>query len=1237
MKYVFTLFLIFIIPWIGYASQKDQPLEGYAIYKDGRRLNFSAKRSCYYVGNDPYCTIAPVGTNIGSPVRVVITFAIEPMSTAGLLYYNAGPGWTLATDTCSGTYNPPSAMSAVYCDIAFDQNAAFLGKHTMSFNIDIGHSTYMATHNYTLSVETFERKDPCEEQVSGSIIGVTSQTLSERIPIVGTDYFLNYSSDFTNSYTTDHAGLGILPEFNRHLWTISVQHYFQKSNRKLFMGDGANQTVKFMTDSVAGEDLVVSPDGRQIFVFDSTTGIHKETRSASTGSTLYSFGYSSNRLTYIDDAFGNRTVLNYNGSGGRTSIVAPFGQTTTFTRSGSGQLLSVTNPNSETHSMTYKLSTNLLETFTKPGGQVSTFSYDSNGRLIRDLGHGGNKWDLAKTGSDSSGSVSQESNLGRETTFNFTNDGGVHTRYTTTPDGFQTTYINNQLTGSSNIWNAIESRGITQINDERFGEQVKRVASESVTVGSNTKTTNYSQSVSYGSGITPGWFNYHQITTSTTTNAKAWNSVFDLPTLTKTVTSPEGRTRTSVFNLLDQLVGSQVGSDTPWTLTYDIYGRLTNRKQGLTQNSLTYAYNGSGYLSSVTNALSEVTSFGYDNAGRVTSVTLPDTRVISKAYDANGNLLTVTPPGRPAHAFLYNAMEEVSDYQPPSIGVGVAKNTSYAYNNDKQLTLVTLPSSETIGFTYNGSTGLLTTRTVPSGNYSYTYDSTTKQLEKIVSPNGPASVFDYYGYQRKDDEQRRNSDNYLFGKVAFTFDSEHRLSSRITQPSSSSGASTINYSYNNDDELSQVGDLALTYSYPSGRLSTTTIGNIADARTYDVYGNLITYTATYTPTITVLYSYTLTRDVTSRITAKSENVLGTTINYVYSYDSAGRLTAMSVNGTTTTTFTYDSNSNRTSGTIDGVAFTATYDNQDRILTYNSRTYNHNTNGYLTGIQWTPTSSSSFVYDVMGNLKQTTLPSGAVHTFDHDGLDRRVTKSIGSTLQWRAVYEDQLRIAAYVNNTAGTLAKEFVYATRINVPDYMITGGVKYRIITDHLGSPRLMVKTTDGTIAQRMDYNVLGEVKSDTNPSFQPFGFTGGIYEPGVQLVRFGARDYDPRAGGRWTSKDPIRFDGGDMNLYGYVLSDPVNFIDPEGRAAVLLPVVAVVGGAIVGGAMAGYEILFGPLTVSELETSNINNVNDFLNDKLGPHDLQKCIPFRPRPAGGDTHNPLDLISPPQHPARRGA
>ncbi len=68
----------------------------------------------------------------------------------------------------------------------------------------------------------------------------------------------------------------------------------------------------------------------------------------------------------------------------------------------------------------------------------------------------------------------------------------------------------------------------------------------------------------------------------------------------------------------------------------------------------------------------------------------------------------------------------------------------------------------------------------------------------------------------------------------------------------------------------------------------------------------------------------------------------------------------------------------------------------------------------------------------------------------------------------------------------------------------------------------------------------------DTNPGFQPFGFAGGLYDASTGLTRFGARDYDAETG-RWTSKDPIRFRGGDTNLYGYTLQDPVNLVDPLG------------------------------------------------------------------------------------------
>ena len=77
-----------------------------------------------------------------------------------------------------------------------------------------------------------------------------------------------------------------------------------------------------------------------------------------------------------------------------------------------------------------------------------------------------------------------------------------------------------------------------------------------------------------------------------------------------------------------------------------------------------------------------------------------------------------------------------------------------------------------------------------------------------------------------------------------------------------------------------------------------------------------------------------------------------------------------------------------------------------------------------------------------------------------------------------------------------------------------------------------------GEVAQQLDYDAWGRVIEDSRPGFQPFGFAGGLHDPDTQLTRFGARDYDAETG-RWTAKDPILFDGGDSNLYGYVLQDP--------------------------------------------------------------------------------------------------
>jgi hypothetical protein len=57
----------------------------------------------------------------------------------------------------------------------------------------------------------------------------------------------------------------------------------------------------------------------------------------------------------------------------------------------------------------------------------------------------------------------------------------------------------------------------------------------------------------------------------------------------------------------------------------------------------------------------------------------------------------------------------------------------------------------------------------------------------------------------------------------------------------------------------------------------------------------------------------------------------------------------------------------------------------------------------------------------------------------------------------------------------------------------VKGRATYRIIPDHLGSPRFVVDVTTGVVAQEMRYDEFGRITLDTNPGFQPFGFAGRL------------------------------------------------------------------------------------------------------------------------------------------------
>jgi RHS repeat-associated protein len=321
-----------------------------------------------------------------------------------------------------------------------------------------------------------------------------------------------------------------------------------------------------------------------------------------------------------------------------------------------------------------------------------------------------------------------------------------------------------------------------------------------------------------------------------------------------------------------------------------------------------------------------------------------------------------------------------------------------------------------------------------------------------------------------------------------------------------------------------------------------------EVRTYNTFGELASIAATFNGVSLMNLEYPV-RDKLGRIVQQAESVNnGSTTTIAYAYDAAGRLQDVTRNSDPSSSYTYDLNGNRQ--TAPGLIGTPEYDNQDRVRNYNGTTYDYTANGELLQKTTGGSAATTYQYDVFGNLRQATLPSGVIIDYTIDAANRRVGKTLtvggNSTLIQAFVYDDQRRIAAELDAT-GTVRSRFVYGSRTNVPDYMVNNAGTYRILADHLGSPRLVVNVATGAIEQRIDYDEYGRATLVQGSwSAQPFGFAGGLYDADTKLVRFGVRDYDAETG-RWTAKDPMLFAGGSTNVYEYVRGDPVNLIDPTG------------------------------------------------------------------------------------------
>ena len=1004
----------------------------------------------------------------------------------------------------------------------------------------------------------------------GPAIDFQNQALTVSVRVVGVPFRFDYRSD------------AVAPK-----WRWSVYHAYDPAADIFSPGNGRPRSASPLFGQLAkapswlsiGEVAIAAQDGSELYVFNQR-GDHLRTLNPLTDALLYRFNYSdAGTLTSIEDGYGNSTRIERDATGLVTAVVAPHGQRTTISSDAKGYPTRITDPLGGTISLDYAADGQLVA-FTDAKKNVYRFTADQQGRLTKLESPAGGLVNLAQISSNTGRRVSWNTAMGRTSEWRVeqTADGET-SAVMTDADGSETQLLARTDSNSKTTYS--DGRTLTRERqpDPRWGLHSALLKTTSMSTPSGlTSTVSVNRTVALADSSDP--LSLTTLTDTASINGQNYTQIFDAKSRQITQLTPAGRRAIATLDEHGRAVKVELPGLNPISLSYDGQGRLAGFAQGTGAEARvgSVVYNAKGGVASVTDPIKRAIRFEYDAGGRINKRILQDGREISYTYDANGNNTSITPPERPAHSFAQTPLNLIAAYLPPHLEPGSANSegkksvwatvksylanlwdfiksfvrkllgldkatvpaqaeqghgeTRFVYDNDGQLTKIRRPDHSAIDIAYDKG-GRISAVTNPEGPVRFTYDPKTARLTSVAVPDGSSLAYAYDGALLT----RAAWTGTINGTVSFTYDNNLRTSS-----TSVNGESPFTLEYDSDGLLTRAGSLDLKRDPVSGLLTGSLLGSVGTATEYNGFGDLTLVRDLFKDQ--EIFSDRRDRDAGGRTIRRNETIDGQTREYRYAYDPAGRLTDVTTNGARTAHYDYDANGNRVAYVGANGAVKASYDVQDRLMQYGTTTYASSANG-----EWSSKTAegktTEYRYDDFGNLRSVALPNGTKIDYLSDGANRRIAKKVNGKLVQGFLYQDGLKVIAELDGQNQVVAR-FIYATSPNVPDYMAKGGTTFRILTDELGSPRIVIDSVSGAIAQRMDYDEFGNVLHDTNPGFQPFGFAGGIYDQDTGLTRFGARDYDASTG-RWTAKDSILFGGDDSNLFAYVRNDPLNAIDPVG------------------------------------------------------------------------------------------